>query len=164
MAERIVRVEDVDPKTKRTIFRTEDEELVERGAGKAKEREGGLSETARRAIDAVKPLAKEVLIKKGQYREEQYDFFRQLEELPTPYPSDDYREKYRRACADLMREGVSSHLAAQTILNENPDILASLALGSRSRGDYDKAVGDFAEEIVRYYPRNFWASDIRPRK
>lgn len=164
MNERIVGVVGQDPKTKKVIFRTEGGGLIERTVPKLKEHKKGISEKARKAINAVKPLAKEVLIKRGDYQEDQDTHFKPLEVETSPYPSDDYREKYRLACVDLMREGVSSSLAAQTILNENTKILASLTLGSVKREDYEKAVGDFAQEIVRYYPRNFWASDANPRK
>lgn len=163
-AERITSVVGVDPKTRRVIFRTESGSLVEQAVPRLEKPRKRLSEKAGAAIDTVKPLAKEVLIKRGQYREEQSAYFEGLEQLPTPYPSDDPKEKYRLACVDLTFEGVSSRLAAETILNENPDILASLALGSLGQVDFDKAVRDFAREIVRYYPRNFWASDAKPRK
>ena len=164
MTEKLAAVVGVDPKTKKVIFRTESGGLIERAVPKLKEPQKGLSEKARRAINTLKPLAKEVLLKRGQYREEQSIFFESLEREPSFYPSEDYREKYRLACVDAMSEGVSSRLVAETILNENPDILVSITLGSLSQMDYDKGVGDFAQEIVRYYPRNFWARDARPRK
>lgn len=163
MSERIVAVVGIDPKTKKVIFRTEGGGLIEKAAPKLKEPQKGLSEKARRAINALKPVAKEVLINRGEYRGESA-YFEQLEQQSSPYPSDDYREKYRLACVDLMHEGVSSRLAAEIILNENPEIIASLTLGSRSLEDYDKAAGDLAEEIVRFYPSNFTRSDVKPRK
>jgi hypothetical protein len=163
----IKRVVGVDPETKRLIVETKGGELVEQRVEKLKKTsQRKLSEKARKAINVFKPIAKEVVMDRSAYLEDDDAYFAEMEAQTSSsdFPTDDYRKKRGKAAAILMGEGLSSYDVAEVILRENPEVVTSRALGTITDEVFEKAVGDLAEKIVSYYPRNFTGRDVYPRK
>jgi len=167
-AERIRRVTGVDTRSKpRSVtFETDRGREVKKEVHKGKGTEiTRLGPEVKEALDTLKPLAREVISRRGQRLDEDDQvYFDTLEwgrkgEL-------DYMEARRLACITLgnKKNRIGSVKAAELILRQNPDILTRLCLGSETKEGFDLAIQDFAAVIVEYYPRNFPANAVRPRR
>jgi hypothetical protein len=108
-----------------------------------------------KALQTLMPI-KRILANTHEGGVDQDAYFVQLEQ-GSSYEHEDYRDRYRHACAVLMGCGIEAQEAAEALLSTDKDL------------DMDEIVvmfkvSELRNEIVSYYPRNFSKDSTYPRK
>lgn len=106
-----------------------------------------------KALQTLMPI-KRILANTYEGGVDQDAYFVELEDGPS-YEHDDYRDRYRHACAVLMGCGIEAQEAAEALLSTNKTLDKIVVMFK---------ISELRNEIVGYYPRNFSSDSVYPRK